>query len=69
MKAGDLVRYNYIEDKTIESGKIGIVIEDKTMICKIDADSPYRIGSVMVMWSGKIERELYADLEVISESR
>ena len=70
MKVGDLVRHtgNFPDGKTEDQKKVGIVVADKTMICAIDVDSPYRMGSVIVMWDGKLRREVLADLEIINET-
>ena len=65
MIVGDLVRYKMSGPK----GQVGVVIEDCTMMCSHAVDEPYRMGPLMIMWNGKVVREIFDDLEVINESR
>ena len=61
MKVGDLVGFG---------SRIGIIIEDRTMMCSLDAGyKPYLMGAMMVYTGGKIERVTYADLRLINASR
>ena len=60
MKPGDLVGFG---------SRIGIIVEDRTMICSFTDDEPYLMGTMMVYTGGKIERVTCADLRLINASR
>ena len=71
MKVGDLVRYgNATSRPRNELQKIiGIIIDvSGIMMCSWGVDTPYKTGSVRVMWPDHrlVARETFADLEVIS---
>ena len=79
MKVGDLIRYKWHGHGPRPTGigkadQTGIVIStDGVMLCSFALEpgqEPYEMGTVEVLWpSEQIERETYADLEVINESR
>ena len=60
MKVGDLV---------IFGKRHGIIVADHTMMCSHAVDMPYRMGAMMVLAGNKVERVLYANLRLVSESR
>ena len=71
MKAGDLVRYGSTtpDDRTPIQKVVGTVISTAgIMMCSIGSGSPYKMGSVEIMWpDGRlINREVFASLEVVS---
>lgn len=62
MKVGDMVCI-------AASGRQGIIVEDHTMMCSHAVEVPYRMGAMMVLIEGKIERVVYANLGLINEGR
>jgi hypothetical protein len=72
MKVGDLVRYGSTtpENRTPIQKVVGTVISTSgIMMCSIGTDTPYKMGSVEIMWSDErgLNREVFAGLEVISD--
>jgi len=54
------------------SGRQGVIVEDHTMLCShaFSRDEvPYRMGAMMVLVEGKVERHVYANLGLINEGR
>ena len=71
MKIGDLVRFGSTtpENRTPIQRVVGTVINTTgIMMCSIDVDTPYKMGTVEIMRSDErgINREVFASLEVIS---
>ena len=63
MKLGDMVCI-------AASGRQGIVVEDHTMMSSWpEPKVPYRMGGMMVLVEGKVERHVYANLGLVNESR
>ena len=62
MKVGDMVCI-------AASGRQGIVVEDHTMMCSHAVEVPYRMGAMMVLVEGKVERVVYTSLGLVNESR
>ena len=65
MKVGDMVCI-------AASGRQGVIVEDHTMLCShaFSRDEvPYRMGAMMVLVEGKVERHVYANLGLINEGR
>ena len=61
MKVGDLVMHGE---------RTGIIIEDRTMwATQSYLDKPYLFGPMYVLFGNKVERVVYADLRLVSESR
>tara|TARA_R100001244_G_C5079398_1_gene113490 strand:- start:287 stop:469 length:183 start_codon:yes stop_codon:yes gene_type:complete len=60
MKLGDLVGFGE---------HTGIIVEDCTMLCSYGVDEPYIMGAMMVLVGGQLERIVYANLRLLSESR
>jgi len=72
MKIGDLVRYGSTtpENRTPIQKVVGTVINTTGIVmCSIGVDTPYKMGTVEIMWSDErgINREVFASLEVISD--
>jgi len=71
MKVGDLVRYGSTtpNDLTPVQKVVGTVISTSgIMMCSIGSVTPYKTGSVEIMWPDTrgISREVFASLEVAS---
>ena len=60
MEVGDLVTFG---------SRVGVIVEDHTMMCSHAGYKPYLCGAMMVYTGGKIERVVYADLRLVDESR
>jgi len=73
MKVGDLVRYGSTtpENRTPIQKIAGVVVsDDGIMWCSHGGVKPYKMGTVEIFWpDGRIERVVYASLEVVNESR
>ena len=61
MKVGDFIR-----SRGGLPSRRGVVVEDHTMMCSHAVEVPYRMGAIMVLIEGKIERVIYSDWEVIN---
>ena len=55
MKVGDLVTFGRHN---------GVIVEDHTMMCEWNTDTPYRMGAMMVLSDGIIKRVVYANLKL-----
>ena len=74
MKVGDLVRYGSVtpENRTPIQKVVGVVVsDDGVMWCSHGGVEPYKMGTVEILWPDDrdVEKVVYAELEVINESR
>ena len=61
MKVGDLVMHGE---------RHGVIVEDRTMwATQPFLNEPYLFGPMYVLFGNKVERVIYADLRLVSESR
>ena len=61
MKVGDLVMHGE---------RHGVIVEDRTRwATQPYLDKPYLFGPMYVRFGNKVERVIYADLRLVSESR
>jgi hypothetical protein len=62
VQVGDLATFRF-------GNRLGVIVEDHTMMCSHAGYKPYLCGAMMVYTGGKIERVVYADLRLVNESR
>ena len=55
MKIGDLVAFG---------SRLGVIVEDQTMMCSMGVDEPYRMGAMIVYMEGRAQRVVYANLRL-----
>ena len=60
MKVGDLVTF---------SGRVGVIVEDRTALCSVGMGKPYLMGAMMVLIGDKVERVVRANLRMANERR